>query len=222
MRVIFLLMGAALIHASAQGSETGGPGPGFRPGSEPPEISPDGSIQVEQFFKPGDGYIFQFWTFNRHHGHAHLLNSGETGILTEYGAGFRFTPDSQWLVRMQKIAAGESTLFLYKRSGEEFRPATAKRLGDLAWDYFFTRPESRGIDRNNLSPETYLVKGVDDNYRWLGKRWPGSHYLVIDLVSGESATIPIGPWRCLYEMATDKFSVPPDFAQYNRKQMPWK
>jgi len=138
-------------------------------------------------------------------------------LLTEYGAGFRFSLDSQWLIRMQKIAAGESTLFLYKRDGFRFVPATAKPLGDLAWDYFFTRPESHGIDRSNLSPETILVKGMDDNYAWMGQRWPDSRYIVISLSSGESGTTILGPWRCAYDTKTGIFSVPPDFAKFNLK-----
>jgi hypothetical protein len=205
---------------AAAGADEAGPGPGFQLSTlETPEVSPDGTIRVEQYFKPGDDYVFQFWTFDRHHGHPHLLNPGETGLMTGYGAGFRFTPDSQWLVRMQKVAAGESTLFLYRREGFSFKPATTKPLGDLAWDYFFSLPDSTGIQRSDLSPETILIKGVDDNYAWMGKHWPPGRYLVINLLSGESGTTTVGPWRCLYDMREKSFSVPPDFAAFNKK--PW-
>ena len=199
-------------------ADDAGPGPGFQQSDlGPPTVSPDKSISVEQFFKPGDDYVFQFWTFDQHHQHANLLNPGETGTLTQYGASFRFSNDSQWLVRWQKIAAGESTLFLYKREGFIFVPATNKPLGDLAWDYFFTLPDSKGFDRSNLSPETNLVKGIDDNYAWMGEHWPDSRYLVISLLSGESHTAILGPWRCVYDTKTGVFSVPSDFVAFNLK-----
>jgi len=200
-----------------------GPGAGFQKSDlEPATVSPDGTIQVEQYFKPGDDYIFQFWTFDQHHQHPHLLNPGETGLMTEYGAGFRFSADSQWLVRMQKVAAGESTLFLYKRESVRFVPATAKPLGDLAWDYFFSRPEFKNLGDPTLSPETDLVKGMNDNYAWMGEHWPNSRYIVISLGSGESHTFVLGPWRCVYDTKTGTFSIPPDFAAFNKQHMPWK
>jgi hypothetical protein len=49
-----------------------------------------------------------------------LLNPGEGDDLAGYRAGFRFSPDSQWLVRMQKLGSGSQTLFLYKRKGLNF------------------------------------------------------------------------------------------------------
>jgi hypothetical protein len=195
-----------------------GPGPRFEESDEKPSISPDGSIEVRQYVKPGNDDVFQFWTFDRNHQHPHLLNPGETGLMAEYGAGFRFSTDSHWLVRMQKIAAGESTLFLYHRQGFQFVPATPKALGDMAWDYFFSRPDAKGIDGSNLSPETDLVKGMDDNYAWMGEHWPDSRYIVISLGSGESHTVELGPWRCVYDMKTGKFSVPSDIDAFNQKQ----
>jgi len=202
--------------STASASDATGPGPGFQEDNESSKISPDGTIEVRQYFKPGDDYVFQFWTFDRNHHHAHLLNPGESGTITEYGAGFRFSPNSQWLVRMQKVAAGESTLFLYKRNGAQYFPATPKPLGDLAWDYFFTQPESKGVDSRNLSPETDLQKGMEDNYAWLGVHWPDSRYVVISLESGESHTTVVGPWQCRYDMKTGQFDVTPEMARFNR------
>jgi hypothetical protein len=208
-----LLFGMGLVRAE----NSGGPGPDFQLSTDdPPLVSPDGTILVEQYFKPGDGYVFQFWTFDREHKHPALLNPGETDATAGYSAGFRFSPDGHWLVRMQKIAAGESTLFLYRREGDHFVSATDHPLGDLAWDYFFSRPESHGIDRSNLSPETILVKGMDNNYASLGEHWPDSRYIVIDLSSGESGTAVLGPWRCVYDTKTGHFSVPDDFARFNQ------
>ena len=49
-----------------------GPGPDFQKADEPISVSPDRSIQVEQYFKPGEDYVFQFWTFDQHHQHPNL------------------------------------------------------------------------------------------------------------------------------------------------------
>ena len=47
-----------------------------------------------------------------------LLNRDEDIDLAGYPAGFRFSRNSQWLVRMQKLGAGYHTLFLYRRTGD--------------------------------------------------------------------------------------------------------
>jgi hypothetical protein len=86
----------------------------------------------------------------------------------------------------------------------------------LAWDYFFTQPESKGVDSRNLSPETDLQKGMEDNYAWLGVHWPDSRYVVISLESGESHTTVVGPWQCRYDMKTGQFDVTPEMARFNR------
>jgi hypothetical protein len=72
---------------------------------------------------------------------------------------------------MQKLGAGYQTLFLYRRNGYRFSPATAKPLGDLAWDYFFTTPASKGMHRNPKDPYSLdhafvgPVKGMEENLR---------------------------------------------------------
>ncbi|MEJ0000040.1 MAG: hypothetical protein WDO13_13235, partial [Verrucomicrobiota bacterium] len=164
-----MIRAAVLLLALTLPAATDGPGPDFQPEDQPADVSPDGQVEVRQYFKPGNDYVFQFWTFDRDHQHAHLLNPGETGTMTQYAAGFRFSPDSQWLVRMQKVAAGESTLFLYRRDGVTYAPATPKPLGDLAWDYLFSQPEGQAVAHAELSRETVLVRGMDDDYRSLGQ-----------------------------------------------------
>jgi hypothetical protein len=54
-------------------------------------------IRIEQYSRDlgNEGYAYQFWTFDRDHHHAVLLNKGEERGLAAYPAGFRFTPDSQ-------------------------------------------------------------------------------------------------------------------------------
>ena len=130
--------------------------------------SPDHLTHVEQYFRDAedDRLLHQFWAFDGDHQHGVLLNRGEGVDLAGYPAWFRFSPDSQWLARMQKTGAGYQTLFLYRRSGFKFSPATSKPLGDLAWDYFFDQPLSRKMhryrkDRDSLDhAQANLVKGL--------------------------------------------------------------
>jgi hypothetical protein len=191
--------------------------------------SPDRQMRVEQYATDlGDeGFLHQFWAFDSDHQHGSLLNLDEGTDLAGYPAGFRFSPDSQWLVRMQKLRAGYQTLFLYRRDHLRLTSATAKPLGDLAWDYFFSLPVSKRMhrdpkDRYSLDhAQAILLKGLEENYAWLGQHWPDSRYLVISLsfdVQGEEKPSPwIEGWRCLYDMKTGAFSVPSEFSRHNAR-----
>jgi hypothetical protein len=185
---------------------------------------------VEQYFKDSKDWrpLYQFWTFDSRRRHAFLLNPGEDDDVAGYAAGFRFSPDSQWLVRMQKLGSGSQTLFLYRRNGYQFSPATKKPLGDLAWDYFFTMPTSKGMHRDPENPYgldhafVALVKGMEENYAWMGQHWPDSRYVVIslsfDMQGEDDKTAPwIEDWHCVYDLKTGAFSVPPGFADNNAK-----
>jgi hypothetical protein len=226
---ILLLMGLTSV---ARASAAEGPGADFKLVRDAKVFkSPDRTLRLEQYAKTAEdgAYVFQFWTFDGHRRHAFLLNPGEEGDdQTNYAAGFRFSPDSQWLVRMQKLGSGSQTLFLYRRNGFQFSPATKKPLGDLAWDYFFTTPTSKGMHRDPENPYgldhafVALVKGMEENYAWMGQHWPDSRYAVIslsfDMQGEDDKTAPwIEDWHCVYDMKTGAFSVPPDFADNNAK-----
>ena len=82
-----------------------GPGPDFKRTDRGETFtSPDGQVRLEQYYKDmGDaGYLHHFWTFDDKHQQASLLNGGETTDLAGYPAGFRFSANSQWLVRDRK------------------------------------------------------------------------------------------------------------------------
>ena len=138
---------------------------------------------------------------------------------------FRFSLDSQWLVRMQKLGAGYHTLYLYRRNGLKFSPATKKPLGELAWDYFPNQPTARRMhrkpkDRDSLDHlQANLLKGMEENYAWLGQHWPDSRYVVITLSFDSQGEKPKRPWiegwRCVYDTKTGTFSVPAVFADHN-------
>ena len=189
--------------------------------------SPDGQVTVEQYQgkKGEDDLVYQFWTFDAKHEHGALLNPGEDTDLAGYRAGFRFSRNSQWLVRMQKLGAGYHTLFLYRRTGYQFSPATPKPLGEMAWDYFFSQPVSRKMhrksrDRDSLNhKQVHLLQGMDDNYASMGKRWPDSRYIVLSLSFDSQGEQPKKPWiegwRCVFDTKTGQFSIPSDFVDHN-------
>jgi hypothetical protein len=228
LRKTWILLWLAFTTA-APANAADGPRAGFKLEREATVfISPDNKVRLEQYAKEqkdGD-LLYQFWTFDADHRHAFLLNPGERDEAG-YEAGFRFSPDSQWLVRMQKLGSGSQTLFLYRRKAYQFSPATAKPLGDLAWDYFFTTPTSKEMHRDPKNPYALdhafvaLVKGMEENYAWLGQHWPDSRYIVISLsfdMQGEDIKAPwIEDWHCVYDLKTGAFSVPPDFAENNAK-----
>jgi hypothetical protein len=222
-----LLLGLA---ATARAGAAG-PGPEFKLQTDANDIfiSPDRQIRLEQYAadKGNEGFLFQFWTFDDTREHASLLNPGEGMDLAGYPAGFRFSSDSQWLVRMQKTGAGFQDLFLYRRNGFGFSSATPKPLSEMAWDYFWTLPVSKKLhrdpkDRGSLSHVfAALVKGMDDNYARLRVHWPDSRYVVISLNfdgQGDDKPLPyVEDWWCAYDLKTGTFSVPAAFAEHNAK-----
>jgi hypothetical protein len=220
--IVFLIGLAMVAPASADG-----PGPEFKHLADETFASPDGEVRVEQYWMENENDVLhQFWIFDQKQ-RASLLNPGEGADIAGYRAGFRFTSDSRWLVRMQKLGAGYQTLLLYRRDGDRFSPATTKPLGKLAWDYLFSLPVSKGMRRHpdgsgvHNHAQVHLLKGLDENYAWLGKRWPDSRYLVLSLsfdIQGQKKPSPwLEGWRCVYDMKTGKFAVPPDFADHNAK-----
>ena len=126
---------------------------------------------------------------------------------------------------MQKVGAGESTLYLYRLGPQGYVAASKEPLGDLAWAYLKTRPDWRKMKK---APEYHisagLLKGLDDNYRKLGVHWPANRYLLIGLwgdadVKGRKPmqTGVVNGWRCRYDLETGKFDVPPIFSAGNAK-----
>ena len=204
-------------------AQPAGPGPEYAIDPEMTQASPDGAYTIEQYHKADadDNWTWQAWLRAKDsNDKATLLKPDQ-----DYPAGFRFSNDMHYLVRMQKTGSGEATLFLYRRGKDGFESATAKPLGDLAWDFFFGRPESRKVEKPDFHFSVNLVKGLDDNYRWMGEDWPENRYIVVSL-SGEVEPNrhhhqigTVNGWRCRYDLLTGKFDVPPEFAKDNAKAL---
>jgi hypothetical protein len=197
------------------------PPAGYKIDPEFTQVSTDGAMTIEQYLNKDtdDDWKWQFWM--RRQATFTLLDPEPA----DYPAAFIFTGDLKWIVRLQKTGSGEQTLYLYRVTPHGTVPASKKPLGDLAWAYLKTRPEWRKIAK---SPEYHeaagLLKGLEDNYRWLGVDWPANRYLVITL-SGDAdikgrkpmQTGVVHGWRCRYDLETGKFEAPAVFSDHNAK-----
>src|SRR5262252_9998657 len=176
-----VVCGIGVCSIGTAAAQPAAPPGGYKIEEQYTEKSPDGAITIEQYLnKDTDDWKWQFWV--RRQGAFTLLDSE----LADYPAGFRFTNDLKWLVRMQKT-------------------------GSVKKD-----PEYH-ISAN-------LLKGTEENYRWLGVDWPQNRYLLIGL-SGDAdiktrkpmQTGVVNGWRCRYDLQTGKFDVPPLFSNDNAK-----
>lgn len=217
---LFFACGIGLLTAAPATAQSASPSAGYTIDPEFTQTSPDGAIKIEQYVnKETDDYKWEFWV--RREGLFARLDPEPA----DYPAGFRFTNDLKWLVRMQKTGSGEATSYLYRLSEHSVGRATETPLGDLAWAYFKSRPEWRKVRKE---PEYHirasLLQGTEDNYRSLGADWPENRYLVIGLagdadVKGRKReqTGVVNGWTCRYDLQTGKFDVPQLFSKGNAR-----
>ena len=70
-----------------------------------------------------------------------------------------------------------------------------------------------------------LLKGTEENYRWMGVNWPEKRYLVISLWgevepnSHHHQLFAVRGWHVRYDLETGKFDVPPEFRDDNAKAL---
>ncbi|SFO59397.1 hypothetical protein SAMN05216330_103791 [Bradyrhizobium sp. Ghvi] len=217
----------ALTLVASPALSASGPPPGFVLTDNPGLgfTSPDGATRLEQYMKDSDDLFGVKWQVWARRGDQMTELKPEQG----YGAGFRFTNDSQWLVRMQKTGSGEQDLFLYHLENGVFVSATKKKsLSDLAWAYFYGRSETKHFAKLDFHITANLLEGTENAYQELGMNWPNNRYLVIGL-GGEYDKHPrntvmkgLGGWRCRYDLQTGKFDVPAIFAKENAAALKWE
>lgn len=210
--------------AASPAMAASGPPPGFTltDDAELAFTSPDKVTRIEQYMKDSGDFDIKWQAWARH-GEEMTELKPEQG----YPAGFRWTHDSQWLVRMQKTGSGEQDLYLYHVENGSFVSATTKSLSDLAWAYFHSRPDTRKM-KLDYHISANLVKGTEEAYRQLGVNWPDNRHLVISL-SGEMDKHPktiavkgLADWRCRYDLTTGTFDVPALFAKTNAEALTWE
>src|SRR3954453_434843 len=128
---LFVACGIAVCSVAAALAQPSAPPAGYAIDEEFTRKSPDGATTIEQYLnKDTDDWKWLFWA--RRSGTFTLLDPEPAG----YPADFVFTNDLKWIVRVQKIGSGTSTLHLYRFTPEgKVRP---KPLGDLAWAYMKT------------------------------------------------------------------------------------
>jgi hypothetical protein len=203
-------------------AQPAGPPAHYKIDEEFTQKSPDGATTIEQYLnKETENWKWQFWV--RRQGTFTQLDSE----LADYPADFVFTNDLNWMIRVQKIGSGTSTLHLYRLTPQGYSRASEKPFGDLAWDYMKTRPDWRKLVK---APEYHdsadLLEGLEKNYREFGVDWPVNRYLLITLsadadVKGRRPmqTGVVNGWRCRYDLQTGKFDVPPVFSAHNAKAL---
>ena len=124
---------------------------------------------------------------------------------------------SGWLEGLFLLPARRRALYLVQR----LDPATKKPIGDMAWDFFNSRPESKKVQKPDFHFYAGLIKGIADNYKSFGENWPDSRYIVIGLYGELEPTekhhqlAVVRGWQCRYDLATGKFDVPDNFAKAN-------
>ena len=219
-----LALALVLALAASPAPAASGPPPGFVL-SDDVELafsSPDKTVKLEQYMKDSGDFEIKWQVWARRGDQMTELKP-EQG----YPAGFRFTSDSQWLVRMQKTGSGSQDLFLYHLENGAFVSATKRSLSDLAWAYFHKRPDT-GNMKLDYHISANLLKGTEDAYRWLGVDWPDNRYLVISL-SGAMDKHPknvavkgLADWKCRYDLKTGQFDVPQIFAKGNAEALNWQ
>jgi hypothetical protein len=113
-------------------------------------------------------------------------------------AGFKFNAE-------ETIASPDQSLPVEQYS---------KELKDQAVLYQFWT-----FDRDHQ--QANLLKGMEENYAWLGLDWPDSRYVMIglsfDIPGAERPTPWIEGWWYVYDLKTTEFSVPSAFAVNNAK-----
>jgi hypothetical protein len=218
MKISCLALSIAVSAAGVIPAMSAGPSAEYKIKEEQTIKSPDGTTTVEQYAKTDeDGLlVWQFWA-----------RRSDTSTLLKpeqkyYSAGFRFTRDARWLVREQKTASGQGTMFLYKLGPNGFVAATSKPLADLAWAFFYSRPESRKVTKPDFHINTRLLDPVDDGKERSGdESWPDNRYLVLTLEGEVMPTrkhgqlFTVRDWHCRYDLETGKFDVPEAFAKDN-------
>jgi hypothetical protein len=130
---------------------------------------------------------------------------------------------------MQKTGSGEQDLFLYHLENGAFVSATKKKsLSDLAWAYFYGRPETKRFAKLDFHISAHLMQGSEETYRGFGVEQPENRYLVISL-AGEYDKHPrntvmkgLGGWHCRYDLTTGRFDVPAMFAKINAEALRWE
>jgi hypothetical protein len=221
MKLACLVVAISLLSlCSASAAEPTRPGPEYQIDPEMTQTSSGGAYTIEQYHKAdaNDDWTWQTWVRAKDSkDKATLLKPDQ-----DYAAGFRFSSDLHYLVRMQKTGSGEATLYLYRLGKDGFESATAKPFGDLAWAFLYGRAEARKIKRPDFHMSVNLVKGLDEDYRWMGVDWPKDRYVVVAL-SGETDTHgqigTVNDWRCRYDLQTGKFDVPKEFAKNNAQAL---
>ena len=121
---LFVACSIGVCSGAAAAAQPAAPPAGYKIEEKYTKKSPDGAVAIEQYVdKDAEDWQWQFWV--RWQGTFKLLDPEPA----DYAADFIFTSDLNWIVRVQKIGSGTSTLHLYHLTPQGYLRASRKPLG---------------------------------------------------------------------------------------------
>jgi hypothetical protein len=192
--------------------------PGYPPSSfrkiETVVEAPDGKFEIEQWWKRGGAQagqdLYQTWLVPKTGSPVRLpevtlpseWEVGDSGSVG-FPSTFCFSPDGVYLFREQKIAHGVNGAYLYRRKGKLNYGVAVPDLYIRA-SKFFTR-----TTRLQWANETGIVEF---------SAWKPNDILILKLrgyADGKKSAVE--SWRCTYNPATGKFTIPANWKATNKK-----
>jgi hypothetical protein len=173
-------------------------------------IAPDKSFRIEQY--ANDDWDWQIWVFPSSGRDGYLLT--RSGDYSGYASYFELSPDSNWLLRIQKVCSGTFTAYLYHRDSiGSFAPHADVLLGDQAWKFLSTQPYIQPEQIPTFHKAIEFLEWRENRYLVLALS--GIHFLNLK-VNGDLDRWITDEWRCAYDLEKMQFVLLPDLIQRNK------
>jgi hypothetical protein len=176
--------------------------------------APHGKFEIEQWWKRGAAKagqdLYQTWLVPKTGRPVRLpevtlpreWDVGDSGSVG-FPSTFCFSPDDIYLFREQKIAHGINGAYLYRRKGELRYDVAVPDLHVRA-SKFFTL--------------TTRLQWVNDTGIVEFSAWKPHDMLILKLRGyAEGRKFAVENWRCAYNPATSKFTIPKEWKTTNKK-----
>jgi hypothetical protein len=172
--------------------------------------APDKSFRIKQY--ANKDWNWQIWIFpSSGTGEYPLTKAGD---FSGYAGYFEISPDSNWVLRIQKIYSGTITAYLYHRDSKgSFAPHGNAILENQAWDFLTTQPDIQPEQIPAFHKEIDFVEWRDNQYLILALS--GIHFLKLN-DKGDLTRWIINDWRCAYDLNKKRFIMLPDLIQRNK------
>jgi hypothetical protein len=203
----------ASIKAARAAEVQGYPPSGFRK-IETVVEAPHGKFRLEQWWKRGAAKagqdLYQTWLVPKTGSPVRLpevtlpkeWEVGDSGSVG-FPSTFCFSPDGVYLFREQKIAHGVNGAYLYRRTGKV-------KYGVAVPDLY--------IRASKFFTLTTMLQWVNDTGIVEFSAWKPNDMLILKLRGyAEGRKFAVENWRCAYNPATSKFTVPIESTTTNKQ-----